>query len=346
MKILKLQAWDMQYFKKLEALLEEEFNWIWRSERLTAIITFIFWGSSAFISSITFGSCILMGIPMTARTVLSALATFRTLQDPIFALPDLLSVFAQGNVFLNGKRKTRAQEKVLADRVVKYLQEEELKYDAVTEVPRDNTGYDDRSSCAMLRMEIEELINELREVEILHYAKLDGTVRVSGRKAYVPQTAWILSGNIRDNILFGNSYDKENYEKTIQACALIKDLELFANGDLTEIDAHTGSQLFKDCVMGILKDKTVLYVTHQVKFLPAADLILVMQDGKIVQKGKFDELLQQNIGFEAIEGAHSQALEYVVNAESSSRLPSDNHESANSEDDFDTKTRQITSFRA
>jgi ATP-binding cassette subfamily C (CFTR/MRP) protein 1 len=112
--------------------------------------------------------------------------------------------------------------------------------------------------------------------------KLDGTVRVSGSKAYVPQTAWILSGNIRDNILFGNPYNKEKYEKIIQACALTKDLELFANGDLTEIgerginmsggqkqriqiarsvyedadiylfddpfsavDAHTGSQLFK-----------------------------------------------------------------------------------------------------
>lgn len=29
--------------------------------------------------------------------------------------------------------------------------------------------------------------------------------------------------------------------------------------------------------MGILKDKTILYVTHQVEFLPAADLILVMK---------------------------------------------------------------------
>lgn len=27
--------------------------------------------------------------------------------------------------------------------------------------------------------------------------------------------------------------------------------------------------------MGILKDKTILYVTHQVEFLPVADLILV-----------------------------------------------------------------------
>lgn len=33
--------------------------------------------------------------------------------------------------------------------------------------------------------------------------------------------------------------------------------------------------------MGILKDKSVLYVTHQVEFLPAADIILV---SKILNK--------------------------------------------------------------
>ena len=62
-----------------------------------------------------------------------------------------------------------------------------------------------------------------------------------------------------------------------------------------------------------------------------------MQDGKIVQKGKFDELLRQNIGFEAIVGAHSQALESVMNAESSSRILSGNQKSADSEDELDTE---------
>lgn len=28
-------------------------------------------------------------------------------------------------------------------------------------------------------------------------------------------------------------------------------------------------------MMGVLKEKTIVYVTHQVEFLPAADLILV-----------------------------------------------------------------------
>uniref|UniRef100_A0A0E0KUH2 ABC transporter C family member 9 n=1 Tax=Oryza punctata TaxID=4537 RepID=A0A0E0KUH2_ORYPU len=387
MKILKLQAWDMQYLQKLETLRNEEYNWLWRSVRLSAVTTFIFWGAPAFISSITFGACILMGIPLTAGTVLSALATFRMLQDPIFTLPDLLSVFAQG--------------KVSGDRVAKYLQEEELKYDAVIEVPRNDTEYDVEIDHGIFSWELETTSPTLKDVELKvkrgmkvaicgmvgsgkssllscilgEMPKLAGTVRVSGSKAYVPQSAWILSGNIRDNILFGNPYDKEKYDKIIQACALTKDLELFANGDLTEIgerginmsggqkqriqiarsvyedadiylfddpfsavDAHTGSQLFKDCLMGILKDKTILYVTHQVEFLPTADLILVMQDGNIVQKGKFDELLQQNIGFEAIVGAHSQALESVINAESSSRVTStENSKPADTDDEFEAE---------
>uniref|UniRef100_A0A3B6DMQ7 ABC transporter C family member 13 n=1 Tax=Triticum aestivum TaxID=4565 RepID=A0A3B6DMQ7_WHEAT len=369
MKILKLQAWDTEYLQKLEALRREEHNWLWKSVRLSALTTFIFWGSPAFISSITFGTCILMGIPLTAGTVLSALATFRMLQDPIFTLPDLLSVFAQG--------------KVSADRVAQYLQEEELKCDAITEVPRNDTDYDVEIDHGAFSWEPETTSPTITDVNLKvkrgkkvaicgvvgsgkssllscilgEMPKLAGTVRVSGSRAYVPQTAWILSGNIRDNILFGNPYDREKYQKVIQACALTKDIELFANGDLTEIgerginmsggqkqriqiarsvyedadiylfddpfsavDAHTGGQLFEDCLMGMLKDKTILYVTHQVEFLPAADLILVMQDGKIVQKGTFDDLLQQNIGFEDIVGTHSQATESVINAESSSRI--------------------------
>ncbi|KAK1581098.1 hypothetical protein Q3G72_003061 [Acer saccharum] len=52
------------------------------------------------------------------------------------------------------------------------------------------------------------------------------------------------------------------------------------------VDAHTGSHLFKEVLLGMLRSKTVIYVTHQVEFLPAADQILVMKDGKITQAGK------------------------------------------------------------
>lgn len=107
-------------------------------------------------------------------------------------------------------------------------------------------------------------------------------VRLCGTAAYVSQSAWIQSGNIEENILFGSPMDKAKYKKVIHACSLKKDLELFSHGDQTiigdrginlsggqkqrvqlaralyqdadiyllddpfsAVDAHTGSELFK-----------------------------------------------------------------------------------------------------
>lgn len=50
-------------------------------------------------------------------------------------------------------------------------------------------------------------------------------VQVYGSVAYVAQTAWIQSGTVRDNILYGESMDKIQYKKAIKACALDKDIE-------------------------------------------------------------------------------------------------------------------------
>ncbi|KAK1581966.1 hypothetical protein Q3G72_010637 [Acer saccharum] len=63
------------------------------------------------------------------------------------------------------------------------------------------------------------------------------------------------------------------------------------------VDAHTGSHLFKEVLLGLLSSKTVIYVTHQVEFLPAADLILVMKDGKITQAGKYSDILNSGTDF-------------------------------------------------
>lgn len=38
---------------------------------------------------------------------------------------------------------------------------------------------------------------------------------------------------MRNNILFGQSYDKERYNEVIKVCALIKDFQQFNYGDRT-----------------------------------------------------------------------------------------------------------------
>ncbi|XP_039127205.1 LOW QUALITY PROTEIN: ABC transporter C family member 14-like [Dioscorea cayenensis subsp. rotundata] len=178
--------------------------------------------------------------------------------------------------------------------------------------------------------------------------KISGTVRVCGTTAYVAQTAWIQNGTIQENILFGSPMKSEKYKEVIRVCCLEKDLEMMEFGDKTEIgerginlsggqkqriqlaravyqdcdiyllddvfsavDAHTGSEIFKECVRGVLKEKTVVLVTHQVDFLHNADCILVMRDGMIVQSGKYDELLGSDTEFGVLVSAHENSMELV-----------------------------------
>nr|DAD47554.1 TPA_asm: hypothetical protein HUJ06_017491 [Nelumbo nucifera] len=368
MRTLKLQAWETRFLHNLESLRKIEYILIWKARSSAAISSFLFWGSPSFISIMAFGTCIPMGIPFTAGKVLSALATFRMLQYPLFNLSDLLSAAAQA--------------KVSIDRVTSYLQQGEVQMDAVLFAPKDESEFDIEISAGKFSWNPESRIPTLDGIELKvkggmkvaicgtvgsgkssllssilgDIMKLSGTVKISGTKAYVPQSPWILTGTIRENILFGNPFDSVRYDRTVKACALMKDFQLFPCGDLTEIgerginmsggqkqriqiaraayqdadiyllddpfsavDAHTGTQLFQECLMGILKEKTILYVTHQVEFLPAADLILVLQDGRITQAGTFDELLRQNTGFDALVGAHNQALESIFTVQKSSR---------------------------
>ncbi|KAH7517077.1 hypothetical protein FEM48_Zijuj09G0024000 [Ziziphus jujuba var. spinosa] len=178
--------------------------------------------------------------------------------------------------------------------------------------------------------------------------KISGKVRVCGTTAYVSQTSWIQNGTIEENILFGLPMDRQRYNEVIRVCSLEKDLEMMDYGDQTEIgerginlsggqkqriqlaravyqdcdiyllddvfsavDAHTGSELFKECVKGALKGKTIVLVTHQVDFLHNVDLIMVMRDGTIVQSGKYNDLLDSGLDFGALVAAHETSMDLV-----------------------------------
>jgi ABC-type transport system involved in cytochrome bd biosynthesis fused ATPase/permease subunit len=135
----------------------------------------------------------------------------------------------------------------------------------------------------------------------------EGSIKVNGLISYVPQRAWICNGTIRENILFGEEYDEKRYNKVIEACSMIKDLQNFPDGDmalvgargvslsggqkarlccaralyadadivlmddpLSAVDAIVDRQLFNswfNSTDGILRGKTVLLVTHAVHHL-------------------------------------------------------------------------------
>ncbi len=74
---------------------------------------------------------------------------------------------------------------------------------------------------------------------LLQMEQRTGSMKVHGRIAIVSQQAWIFNATVRENILFGASYNKERYQEVISACALKGDLEVLPNGDHTEIGMST-----------------------------------------------------------------------------------------------------------
>ena len=61
---------------------------------------------------------------------------------------------------------------------------------------------------------------------------------IDSAMAYVAQIPWIENATIKDNILFGLPYDAGRYKKVITSCALLKDLDMLPDGELTDIGAN------------------------------------------------------------------------------------------------------------
>uniref|UniRef100_A0A0E0MNL2 ABC transmembrane type-1 domain-containing protein n=1 Tax=Oryza punctata TaxID=4537 RepID=A0A0E0MNL2_ORYPU len=174
-----------------------------------------------------------------------------------------------------------------------------------------------------------------------------GEIQVSGKIAYVSQNAWIQTGSVQDNILFGSTMDKPRYEETLKLRSLVHDLETLPFGDLTQIrerganlsggqkqriqlaralyhdaniyllddpfssvDAHTATSLFNEYVMGALSEKTVLLVTHQVEFLHAFDSVLLMAQGQIMHAASYLELLLSSREFQNLVSAHKDIVNF------------------------------------
>jgi ATP-binding cassette subfamily B protein len=146
---------------------------------------------------------------------------------------------------------------------------------------------------------------------------------------YVPQSHMLFKRSVEDNILIGNpqashdAFDKAvkiaDFQKDLHylqndiqtmvgesgatlsggqkqrlsiARALIKDPEILILDDsLSAVDAKT-----EDTIIGHLKDfrkgKTNIIVAHRFSAVRDADLILVLENGKITQRGTHDELLR------------------------------------------------------
>ncbi|OXM13229.1 ABC transporter ATP-binding protein [Paenibacillus herberti] len=154
--------------------------------------------------------------------------------------------------------------------------------------------------------------------------------RLHGWIGYVPQQPILFSRSIRENILFGGEgATEEDLERALVRASFAKDILFLPDGletlvgekgvalsggqkqrvsiaraliadpeilllddSLSAVDAKTEAEIIE----GIRTEragKTTVITTHRLSAVQHAELILVMDDGRITQRGTHEELLQQ-----------------------------------------------------
>jgi ABC-type multidrug transport system fused ATPase/permease subunit len=71
--------------------------------------------------------------------------------------------------------------------------------------------------------------------------RIDPKTGLRNSIAFCSQVPWLQHKTIRENILFGELFDEDRYQMTLEACALIPDLEVLEDGDETEVGVRVSS---------------------------------------------------------------------------------------------------------
>lgn len=148
---------------------------------------------------------------------------------------------------------------------------------------------------------------------------------------YVPQDSVLFSKTIKENILIGkNDADDEKIERAIYFAGLSKDISNFSEGvntlvgergvsisggqkqrisiarallkeadililddSLSAVDSKTQMNIIQN-IRNIRKNKSTIIVSHRLSLVSHAQEIIVMNDGKIVERGNHENLMEQN----------------------------------------------------
>ncbi|HYA27758.1 MAG TPA: ABC transporter ATP-binding protein [Acidobacteriota bacterium] len=148
---------------------------------------------------------------------------------------------------------------------------------------------------------------------------------------YVPQDPFLFSASLRRNLAFGrDEYSEDELTRAIKIAKLDRDLEIFPHGldtlvgergvtlsggqkqratlaralimnppvlilddCLSSVDAQTEAEILHG-LRSILKEKTCLIISHRISAVKEADEILVLDEGKIIERGNHEELVRQD----------------------------------------------------
>ncbi|XP_027169805.1 ABC transporter C family member 13 isoform X1 [Coffea eugenioides] len=354
-RTLKMYSWELIFASWLMKTRALEVKYLSTRKYLDAWCVF-FWATTPTLFSLfTFGLYTLMGHQLDAATVFTCLALFNNLISPLNSFPwvinGLIDAFISSrrlSKYLSSSECELGMEKkgypspenmavIICDACSTWSSSDEkdlsLILDNVTlQIPKGYLvaviGEVGSGKSSVLNL----ILGEMRLVI--------GSIHLNGSTTYVPQIPWILSGTIRDNILFGRNYNSTRYSDVLHACTLDVDISLMIGGDmacigekginlsggqrarlalaralycasdiymlddvLSAVDAHVACSILHNAILGpLMNQQTRILCTHNIQAIYAADMVVEMDKGRVKWVGTPSDLkVSSYLAFPSIE---------------------------------------------
>lgn len=360
-RIIKFFAWEDKFSDQILKIRREELSYLKKSAFMWVASSFVWYITPTVVTCVSFGCYIFISHKtLTTPIAFTALSLFNLLRNPLDQISDMLSFAIQSKVSLD-----RVQKFLDEEESTKYEQLTAVKNNNNNKIGFANASFSWNSK-SDVDFKIKDLTIDfkLRKLNVIigptgagktsllmallgemeltkgeiylpgYNAREDLEVDKDGYTesvAYCSQAAWLLNDSIRNNIIFAAPFNRDRYNKVVEACGLTRDFEILKAGDQTEIgekgialsggqkqrvslaralysnsrhillddclsavDSHTALHIYENCISGpLMANRTVLLVSHNVALtIKSAEYVIVMDNGKVTHQGTPHELLE------------------------------------------------------
>ena len=167
----------------------------------------------------------------------------------------------------------------------------ELDGTNINDIPK----YDLRKNIAIVLQDA--VLFETTIAENIKYGKDDATIEEIIRSAEMSNSDYFINRlpNKYDTMLSesgGNLSQGQRQLLTIARTILADPKILILDEATSSVDTRTEKNI-QDAMARLMKDRTSLIIAHRLSTIQDADIIIVMDDGKVVEQGNHKELLKQ-----------------------------------------------------
>lgn len=169
-------------------------------------------------------------------------------------------------------------------------------------------------------------------------------IKKNGSVAYISQEAFLSNETILENITYAKEFNKARFDRVVEMCQILPDLEILPGKEHTEIgerganmsggqkqrisiaralysdsdivliddalsalDAFVGKKVMENVFLGEMAKKTRVMVTHQIGLLEGkVDRLILVSNGKIIQSGTFEEVKSTKEYHEFAQGSQEE----------------------------------------